>query len=206
MDGQRTHKGNPLRASFYFDLGSPYAWLSAERIDRLFEESELEPPEWKPVLLGGLFREFGRGSWAETEARDEGIAEIESRAAEYGLPAVKWPEPWPDSYLYAMRAATWADQQGHGVTFALTAFRHAFVDGFDLSRPEHVQAAAALDGLDPEELDRAVQDLPAKEGLKAATAEAASHGVSGVPSFLVDGQVFWGDDRLDEALVAAADA
>lgn len=156
------------------------------------------------MLLGGLFREFGRGSWAQTDARTEGIAEIERRASEYGLPPIKWPEPWPDSYLYAMRAATWADQQGHGVTFALTAFRHSFVDGFDLARPENVQAAATLDGLDPEELHRAVQELAVKEALKAATAEAAGHEVSGVPSFLVGGQVFWGDDRLDEALVSAS--
>ncbi|MGK2954809.1 MAG: 2-hydroxychromene-2-carboxylate isomerase [Solirubrobacterales bacterium] len=192
------------RAAFYFDLGSPYAWLSAERIDELFEESELEPPEWKPVLLGGLFREFGRSSWAQTESREEGIAEIEKRAADYGLPPVKWPDPWPDSYLYAMRAATWADQQGHGVTFALTAFRHAFVDGFDIARPENVQAAAALDGLDPEELDRAVQTLDVKEALKANTADAASLKVSGVPSFLVGAEVFWGDDRLDDALSSVA--
>jgi 2-hydroxychromene-2-carboxylate isomerase len=192
------------RASFYFDLGSPYAWLSAERIDALFEESQLEPPVWKPVLLGGLFREFGRGSWAQTESREDGIAEIEKRAAEYGLPQVKWPEPWPDSYLYAMRAATWADRQGHGVTFALTAFRHAFVDGFDLALPENVRAAAALEGLDPEELDRAVQTLDVKEALKANTAEAASFGVSGVPSFLVGDEVFWGDDRLDDALASIA--
>lgn len=138
-----------------------------------FEESELEPPEWEPVLLGGLFREFGRGSWALTVAREEDIAEIERRAVEYGRPPVKSPESWRDSYLYAMCAPTWTDQEGHGVAFALTAFRHSFVDGFDVARPENVQAAAAL-------------------------------GISGIPSFMVGDEVFWGGDRLDEALVAAA--
>ena len=131
------------------------------------------------------------------------MAEIERRAGEYGLPPVKWPESWPGSYLYAMRAATWTDRKGQGVTFALTAFRHAFVDGFDLALPVNVQAAAALEGLDPEELDRAVQTPEAKDALKTNTAEAASAGVSGVPSFVVRDEVIWGDDRLGEALAFA---
>ena len=58
------------RSTFYFDLGSPYAYLSAERIDDDFEDAGLEPPVWRPVLLGGLFKRFGRGSWALTESRE----------------------------------------------------------------------------------------------------------------------------------------
>ena len=58
----------PDRAVFYYGLGSPYAYLSAERISGLFTEAGLEQPEWQPVLLGGLFRQFDRGSWALTEA------------------------------------------------------------------------------------------------------------------------------------------
>lgn len=98
------------RDEFFLDLGSPYAWLSAERVDRLFGESGRETPLWRPVLLGGLFRRFDRGSWAKTERREAGVSEIERRAREYGLPEPVWPEPWPDSYLFAMRVATfWGD-------------------------------------------------------------------------------------------------
>ena len=53
----------PSRATFYFDLGSPYAYLTAERISGLFAETNLPQPEWQPILLGGLFKSLGRSSW-----------------------------------------------------------------------------------------------------------------------------------------------
>src|SRR6201999_2093172 len=109
------------RATFYFDLGSPYAYLSAERISGLFTEAGLEQPEWQPVLLGGLFRTFDRGSWAQTEARDEGIAEIERRAAEYGLPPLVWPEPWPGGMLPPVRVGTFAQDTGRPLSLNLPA-------------------------------------------------------------------------------------
>src|SRR4029077_1380817 len=76
------------RATFYFDLGSPYAYLTAERISGLFTDAELEQPEWQPILLGGLFKRFGRDSWANGPGREDGIAEVERRAAELSLPAL----------------------------------------------------------------------------------------------------------------------
>ena len=193
------------RVAFYYDLGSPYAWLAAERIDRLFEQSELEPPEWNPVLLGGLFKRFGRGSWALTDAREDGIAEIAARAAERGLPPLKLPKPWPTSYVYAARAATWAKRESHGVTFALAAFRRAFTEGLDLADPENVRAIAADEGLDPDALDAAVATPELKDELKRATAEAGDLGVTGIPSVVVGREVFWGDDQLERAVARAAE-
>src|SRR5690606_2022599 len=133
----------------------------------------------------------------------EGVAEIERRAEEYGLPPLVWPEPWPDSYLYAMRAATWADQQGCGVTFALAAMRRAFTTGLDLAAPGNVLIVAHEEGLDPDQLDRAVRTPEVKEELKANTAEAARLGVFGVPTVVAGDEVFWGDDRLVDAVRAA---
>src|SRR5690349_19704687 len=78
-------------ATFYFDLGSPYAYLTAERISRLFTDAELEQPEWQPILLGGLFARFGRSSWGQTAEREAGMAEVERRAEEYGLQPIRWP-------------------------------------------------------------------------------------------------------------------
>src|SRR5262249_42607361 len=129
------------RATFYFDLGSPYAWLSAERISGLFADAGLEQPEWQPILLGGLFQRFGRDSWANGAGRDEGITEVERRAAAYGLPSLAWPEPWPGNTLFAMRAATFAKQTGRTVSFALAAFRQAFAAGRDLTEAENVLIA-----------------------------------------------------------------
>lgn len=192
------------RATFYFDLGSPYAYLSAERISGLFAEAELEQPEWQPILLGGLFQRFGRDSWANGPGRAEGIAEVERRAAEYGLPPLVWPEPWPGNTLLAMRAATFAKQTARTVSFALAGFRQAFAAGRDLSEPDNVLVAAAACELHPKAIEKAVGTDSVKSALREATDRAAELGVVGVPSVVIGGDLFWGDDKLEEAVVAAS--
>ncbi len=191
-------------ATFYFDLGSPYAYLTAERISGLFTDAELEQPEWQPILLGGLFKRFGRDSWANGPRREEGIAEVERRARAYGLPPFVWPEPWPGNTLVAMRAATFAKQTGRTVSFALAGFRQAFAAGRDLSEPDNVLIAAAACELHPNALTKAVQTEVVKNALREATDEAAERGVIGVPSLRVGDEVFWGDDRVEEAVAAAS--
>jgi 2-hydroxychromene-2-carboxylate isomerase len=192
------------RASFYFDLGSPYAYLSAERISGLFTEAGLEQPEWRPVLLGGLFQRFGRDSWSKGPGRDEGIAEIERRASAYGLPPIVWPDPWPGNTLTAMRVATFAKQTGRTVSFSLAGFRQAFAAGRDLTDPDNVMIAGAACELHPRALLKAVQTEIVKSGLREATDAAGDIGVEGVPAVVVGERVFWGDDRLEEAVEAAA--
>jgi 2-hydroxychromene-2-carboxylate isomerase len=192
------------RATFYYDLGSPYAYLTAERISGVFSEAGLEQPEWQPILLGGLFRTFDRDSWANGPGRAEGIAEVERRGAEYGLPPLAWPEPWPGNTLFAMRVATFAKQTGRTVSFALAAFRQAFAAGRDLTDPDNVLLAAAACELHPNAVLKAVETNVVKDALRAATEKAAELGVTGVPSLVVDGEVFWGDDRLGEAVSAAS--
>ena len=183
------------RPVFYYDLGSPYSWLAAERVN-----SELpEVPVWRPILLGGLFKALGRESWSNTDGRDDGMREVERRAAEYGLPAVRWPDPWPGNTLLAMRTATYATSIGKGVQFALAAFRQAFAGGRDLSDPDSVMIAAAACELHPNAVAKAVEQQAVKDALKAATEEALARGVVGVPTIAVGDQVFWGDDRLSEA-------
>jgi 2-hydroxychromene-2-carboxylate isomerase len=191
-------------ATFYYDLGSPYAYLSAERISGLFAEAELEQPEWQPVLLGGLFGRFERGSWSETPARAEGIAEIERRAAAYGLPPLAWPQPWPGNTLVAMRAATFAKQTGRTVSFSLAAFRQAFAAGRDLTDVDNVVIAGAACELHPRALLKAVETEGVKSALREATDRAGDLGVEGVPAVVVGDEVFWGDDRLEDAVEAAA--
>ena len=191
------------RAVFYFDLGSPYAYLSAERISGLFTEAGLEQPEWQPVLLGGLFRQFDRDSWARGPGRAEGIAEIERRAAAYGLPPIVWPEPWPGDGLFAMRAATFAKQTGRTVSFALAGFRQAFAAGRDLTDADNVTIAGAACEMHPRALLKAVETRVIKDALREATHRAGDLGVEGVPAVVVGDEVFWGDDRLEEAVEAA---
>ena len=163
-------------------------------------------PVWEPILLGGLFKRFGRDSWANGPGREEGMREVERRAAEYGLPAVRWPEPWPGNMLTAMRAAVFAKQTGRAVAFSLAAFRQAFAGGRDLGDPDYVLMAAAACELHPNAVLKGIESRTVKDALRAATDEAAERGVVGVPSVVVGGEVFWGDDRLEEAAAAASRA
>jgi 2-hydroxychromene-2-carboxylate isomerase len=192
------------RPVFYFDLGSPYAYFAAERIASLFEEAGAEQPEWQPILLGGLFKRFGRSSWGQGPDREAGMRECERRAAAYGLPEIRWPEGWPGDMLVAMRAATFAKQLGRTVSFSLAAFRQQFAAGRDLSDPDNVFIAAASSELHPRALETAIASDGVKGELRAATDAAGDLGVFGVPSVVVGGEVFWGDDRLEEAAAAAA--
>jgi 2-hydroxychromene-2-carboxylate isomerase len=183
-------------ATFYYDLSSPYAWLAAERVDAL-AGGEVT---WVPVLLGAIFKATGRSSWAQTEARADGIAEVERRAAERGLPAVRWPEPWPGNGLAAMRAAVHAQAVGRGRRFALEAFRVHFGDGLPLSDRDALALSAERSGLDPEAVLAATEDPEVKAALRRNTDAALEQGVFGVPTVQVGTAVFWGDDRLEEAL------
>ena len=132
------------------------------------------------------------------------MAEVERRAAEYGLPPLAWPEPWPGNTLIAMRVATFAKQTGRTVSFALAAFRQAFAAGRDLTDPENVLIAAAACELHPRALEKAIQTDGVKNALREATDRAGDRGVKGVPALVVGDQVFWGDDRLEEAVEAAS--
>jgi len=185
------------RVTFYFDLGSPYAYLAAERLDTLLAE----PVEWQPVLLGGLFRATGRSSWAlgEDRRRQAGMAEVERRARDYGLPAMHWPDPWPTNYLLAMLATTFAFTVGRGRELTRQAFRNAFQEGWDLSIPDRVFASGRQAGLDRDELEAATRDPEIKQALRGATDAAYELGVIGVPTLAIGEQLFWGDDRLEDA-------
>jgi len=183
--------------TFYYDLGSPYAYLAAERVDSVIPA----PVRWQPVLLGGLFKLTGRSSWAlgDDARRAAGIAEIERRARAHGLPAPRWPDPWPTNYLRAMRVATFAFNAGRGREFTLCAFRDAFARGRDLSVTDNVLDAAARAGLDRDEAEAAMGDPEVKQALRDATDAAHARGVFGVPTIGVGGELLWGEDRLEDA-------
>jgi 2-hydroxychromene-2-carboxylate isomerase len=184
----------------FFDLASPYAYLAVERARSVFGG----PVELQPILLGAIFQRRGWGSWALTDEREAGMAEIERRARQYGLPAVVWPPDWPANSLAADRAAIWAGQQGAAEPFAHAVFRHQFTRGVDIGALEVLGDAAADAGLDPDELIAGTQRPEIKAALREATERAWELGVKGVPSVSVAGQVFFGDDRLEEAAAAAS--
>ena len=189
------------RPVFYFDLNSPFAWLAAERVNSVLPVV----PEWKPIAFAFLLRHQGRVPWSMTDGeRDPGVAEVERRAAERGLSEVRWPAGGPaGSYsLDAMRAATFAKEIGKGVSFALAAFRQHFNAGRPMSDFDNVLLAGAACELHPNALKAAVERQSIKDKLREATDEAIAYEVPGVPTVRVGTQLFWGDDRLEEAAAA----
>jgi 2-hydroxychromene-2-carboxylate isomerase len=194
-----------MLATFYFDLASPYSYLAAERVDGLFADAGLEPPRWQPILFGALVKELGRTPWGLTDGKEEHFAEIERRAVACGLPPLAWPDPLPPNSLHAMRAATVAAEMGPDCArdFALAAYREAFARGRDLGDPEVIVAAAGAAGIGPEVTD-GIAAPETKAKLRQATEEAWAAGLQGVPTVAVAEQLFWGDDRLAEAVAAAS--
>ncbi|MEA2136155.1 MAG: hypothetical protein QOC68_4064 [Solirubrobacteraceae bacterium] len=185
-----------MSATFYFDLGSPFVYLAAERLDSL----GFTDVEWQPISLGGLFKLTGRSSWGLSPRRDVGMAEIEARAARYGLPPLRWPDPWPGHYLQAMRACVAAAEREALEPFARTALRMGFTEGRDLSSLEAVAEAGRRAGLDPEWLRARIVEPEIKEHLRAVTEAAYARGVFGVPTLAVGDRLFWGDDQLELAM------
>jgi 2-hydroxychromene-2-carboxylate isomerase len=184
-----------MRPRFFVDVGSPYAWLAAERVDAVLGSDVV----WEPVLLGAVFAARGWGSWSLTDARAEGIEEVERRALAYGLGRVRWPEPWPGNYLLAMRAAVAAADVGLARPFLLAALRAGFVEGRDLSDPAAVADVASAAGIEGEALLAAASTPEVKAALKQRTDAAIALGVRGVPTVLIGSEPYWGDDRLADA-------
>jgi 2-hydroxychromene-2-carboxylate isomerase len=191
------------RPVFYYDFNSPYAWLAAERVNNVLPV----PPLWQPVSFGHILRATGREPWSFRDpSRSEGIAEVERRAAERGLPAPRWIDSWPvGTYsLLPLRAAVFAQQAGRAVSFSLAAFRQFFAAGRTLAELDNVLIAAAAAELHPRAVTQGVESKTVKESLRRATDEALELGVVGVPTVAVGEQLFWGDDRLEDAAAALA--
>jgi len=185
--------------AFYFDLASPEAYLSAERILQLMPVAT----EWIPVLACDL-------PGPQPAPDREAVARV---VAARGMQALRWPEPLPFDSELGMLAATYAKQIGRTVAFTLAAFRQAYAAGRPMSEPDNVVIAGSACELHPSALLKACALRATRSALDAATALAAARGVRSVPAVwvpdgdpTVPGTVLHGDDGLERAaaLLAAA--
>ena len=186
---------------FYYDVSSPYAYLTAHRIDDVLPQAAI----WQPIAFGALIQEIGKIPWSlRSDTRATGIAEVERRAHERGLPDVRWPPGWPDKTysVKPLRAILWAQGEGRGRELALALYRIAFVEGRSLDSVEVIEEATVTAGLDPVAMRAGIEAQDIKDALREATAAAIARGVTGVPTIAVGGELFWGDDRLEDAAAA----
>lgn len=183
-----------LRAEFLFDLACPFTYLASERVERAFEAVA-----WTPASGTALTR-CGAGADAASVRRLRRA--VEERAAQLRMPLV-WPERFPDEVPSAMRVASLAAERGRGAAFALAAGRLAYCGGFDLEDPEILAEAAAAAGLSLDESLAAARDAGRDGIIEAAGRRLLSSGADRLPALRVGQALFWGEERVAEAAVAA---
>jgi 2-hydroxychromene-2-carboxylate isomerase len=187
---------------FYYDFNSPFAYIAAHRVDDVLPVC----PRWQPIAFAFLLIAQRREPWSfDVEGRGPTMEDCEHRAAALGLP-LQWPDGWPrESYsLLPLRAAVLAEQAGLLREFSRAAFQQHFSHPEGVRELDGVLAAAATAGLDPEHVRAHIGDADVKAAVKDATDAAIDLGVFGVPTVQVADELFWGDDKLEDAAAALA--
>jgi 2-hydroxychromene-2-carboxylate isomerase len=184
---------------FYFDFSSPYSYIAAELIDGLAEKYGRKV-KWRPMLLGVVFQKTGQPLLVNVPLKGEYSLRDFARSARYHGVPFKFPDKFPMSTVSAARAYYWLHgqdcQKARG--FARAVFRAYWVDGRDISDLAVVQDIAASLGVDPAALAAGVATPEIKERLKVETDTALAKGMCGAPWLVVDGEPFWGADRLPQ--------
>lgn len=191
------------RPVFYYDFYSPYAYLAAERVNSVLPVV----PEWQPISFGHILQRSARRPWSfdPGEEHDAHRREIEARIEARGLPRLRWPPGWPiETYsLAAARGATFAKAAGRTVAFSLALFRQVFAAGRTLEEETVLLAGAACE-LHPNAILKGIGSRTVKDALADATDAAYERGVRGIPTIAVGDELFWGDDRVEDAAAALA--
>jgi len=186
---------------FWFEFGSNYSYLSTMRIEAL-ARAAFVPLHWKPFLLGPIFRELGWQSSPFAEQKEKGEyvwRDMARRAAKYGIPFTR-PSAFPRRALLPMRVALLGAQQAWMGEYCRRIMLRNWSENADIDDAGTV--LAALEGLvaEPEAVLREAEGEANKAALRAQTAAARRLGIFGAPTFIVQGELFWGDDRLEDAL------
>ncbi|MHA1598215.1 MAG: 2-hydroxychromene-2-carboxylate isomerase [Alphaproteobacteria bacterium] len=182
---------------FYFDFSSPYGYFASLKIDAL-AEAHGRSVRWKPFLLGAVFKITGSGPLLEKPLHGEYVSHDWSRMARYM--EVPWllPTQFPIPTVAAARAFYWADDKDplQARLLAKSLLHACFGEGRDISAPEAVADIAQALHMDRDEVLAALKDDAVKLRLREETDLAIERGVIGSPFIIVDGEGFWGSDRL----------
>jgi len=194
------------RLEFWYEFASNYSYLSVMRISDLARQAGVEVI-WKPFLLGPIFKAQGWDTSPFNLYPAKGrymIRDMQRISESRGLPFVM-PPTFPANGLKAARLALIGADEGWIEPFTKAIFEAEFGRGEDIAQPAVLEKALAGLGLDAASLMARAEDPAIKQRLKDQTAEAQSRGIFGAPSFITeDGELFWGDDRLEQALTWAS--
>lgn len=184
------------QVEFYYDYGSPNAYLAWTQLPGICEAYGGQLAS-RPVLLGGIFKAVEsttpvaikpKGAWM--------FDDIQRFAKRYDVPFNMNPHFIVDT-LAVMRGAIWADAQGMIEPYNKAMFEAMWVDGRNMADPSEITAVLKSADFDPIAFAAAVQDREVKKKLIAATNAALERGLFGVPTMLVDGEMHFGQDRVD---------
>jgi 2-hydroxychromene-2-carboxylate isomerase len=187
----------PPPIDFYFDFSSPYAYLASEQIEAIATRFK-RSVAYKPMLLGVVFKAIGTQPLVEYPKKGEYSRHDFERSARFAKVPFKMPEKFPVSTVNAARALLWLQASGSAkaVSFVHRTFRAYFAEGRDISDAAVLADIAEDLGVDKSAMQAATQDPAIKDKLKQACEEALARGVFGAPFIFVDGEPFWGNDRL----------
>jgi 2-hydroxychromene-2-carboxylate isomerase len=182
---------------FYFEFSSPYGYIASQRAED-FEKRVGRELRWRPFLLGPVFRITGSPPLVEIPMKGEYSKRDFLRSARMHGVAYKHPAKFPIGTVAAMRAFYWVDDRDAALArrLAKALYTAFFVDGIDISAPQAVIEIAKDIGVDAAALAAALEDPALKERAKKEVDAAIAANVFGSPFFIVDGEPFWGVDRM----------
>ena len=191
---------------FYFDCSSPWTYLAFTRVHDVAARTGAAI-EWKPILVGGVFNEVNKGVYErrakpEPRQRDYYNKDMQDWARLCGVKIVWTPQVFPVNAVAAMRGAYHALDAGKLVPYATAVFEAYWRDDRDISDKAVLAECAAAAGLDVAAFGAALGDPAIKERLRAATDELIARNGFGSPTMFIDGEMYFGNDRLP--LVEAA--
>ena len=189
---------NRKEVEFFFDVGSPTSYLAWTQLPSICEAANASLVS-RPILLGGLFQATGNVSPATIPIKHRYTARDMARFAErYKVPLVQNPH-FPINTLLLMRTVTGVQMRfpDRFDEFVSAIYRAMWVDSRDLNQHQFVVNLFSAAGFDPAELAAIAADPEVKNKLRTNTEEAAARGAFGAPTMYVNGEMFFGQDRLD---------
>jgi 2-hydroxychromene-2-carboxylate isomerase len=188
---------NPI--DFYFDFSSPYGYFAASKIEDIAAR-HARTVTWRPILLGAVFKVTGQQPLPTIPLKgDYAKHDLERTAKLLNLP-FRLPTKFPISTTAPARAFYHLNNRDPALAkrLALALFVAYFADDVDISSPENTADVAAHAGVDRDEMIEALNDPAVKDRLRHEVDAAVALGVFGSPYIVVDGEPFWGSDRLDQ--------
>lgn len=187
----------PAPIEFYFDFSSPYGYVASTLADGLGERVGREV-RWRPFLLGPVFKANGMAPLVDVPMKgDYSKRDFERTARYHGVP-FRLPERFPIGAIAALRAFYWIDDEdpAQAKAFAKAVYRAYFAEGRDISAADVVVPLARSVGVDGDRLAAALGDPAVKDRAKREVDAIIAKGAFGSPFFIVDGEPFWGSDRM----------